>query len=104
MNSLGQVALVPNEVGMCQHCDSLLQDATAELSAFIAAVELRYGHQVAERAGVHWVELLEQSSALKSDTPSEFRTITILAATYLADLMTEPSSTPDGHSQNRQRR
>jgi hypothetical protein len=88
MDSARTVKLSPTKVHVCQHCNSLFQNASAELNAYITAVEQRFGHQAAKRAGGHWVDLLEQSGALNGDARSELRRITILAASHLADAMT----------------
>jgi len=88
MNSMGAVDFAPNEVSICQRCNSLFQNASAELSAYIAAVEQRFGRQAGASAGHHWVDLLEQSGSLDNNTRAELRKITILAARHLADLMT----------------
>jgi hypothetical protein len=88
MDSSYAVKFVPTEVHECQRCNWLFQNASAELGAYIAAVEQRFGHQAAERAGKYWVDLLERSGAPNSDARSEFRRITILAASHLADVIT----------------
>ena len=87
-DSSGEVNFVPTKVSVCLRCDSLIQNARAELGAYMAAVELQFGHQEVERAGCRWVDPLEQSMALDSDVRSEFRRITILSASHLAGSIT----------------
>lgn len=87
MDRQGAVDFFPTEVHVCRRCNSLYREASAELSAYIAAVEQGFGHKAAKRAGELWVDLLERSRALDGDARSEFRRITILAANHLADAM-----------------
>ena len=88
MDVQGVIDSVPAEVPACRRCNSLFQAASAELSAYIAAVEQGFGQQAAKRAGEVWVDLLERSSTPDGDARSAFRRITILAANHLADAMT----------------
>src|SRR5579871_2344009 len=83
MSSSRAVDFVPSEIGGCPHCNSRLQDARAELAAYMMAVEQRFGRQAAELAGAQWIDLFEQRADSNREARSEFRKISILAASRL---------------------
>jgi hypothetical protein len=59
--------------------------AEEELAAFLSAVDRNYGPAKVRRAGEYWVDALE-AAALKSDASvRDWRRVTIMAASRLAD-------------------
>jgi hypothetical protein len=84
MSLVNQVTVDPTGVGTCLDYSSILAHGTAELGAYMAAVQQQFGRQAAEKAGSRWVDLLEQTWAPDGDVREGFRRITIHAASYLA--------------------
>ena len=58
-------------------CDELLLAAGRELRAFMAAIHLQYGAEVAKVAGDCWVTNLEMASWAPGDHEQVWRCITI---------------------------
>jgi hypothetical protein len=73
--------------------DLLVLTAERELSAFFTAVTELFGPEEAMRASEDWLQQLEKLQSL-SNTPRQFRLITISASEKLAKRVTSDGSEP----------
>jgi hypothetical protein len=76
-----------DERDICECCKALFDAVTAELGSYLAAVENTYGREMAEEAGVWWLDIFDQSGVMNDAPNAGLRSITILAASRFASFM-----------------
>lgn len=78
-------------------CAKLILDAETECGAFMSATNQLFGQEVARKAVGLWVEELEERPKCFRGRDSDWRNVTISAASRLADLMGATRSTEKAH-------
>jgi hypothetical protein len=76
--------LSPKEIHRYDKCHEQLVAAERELGAFMTAVRTLFGPTEASRAAEDWIELAEHTEAPSADRHTNWRRVTIAAASRLA--------------------
>jgi hypothetical protein len=87
MGALKMFPIATNRTQASGPCAKLILDAEIECGAFMSATNQLFGEEVARTAMGLWVEELEADPRHFRDRDSDWRIVTISAASRLADLM-----------------
>jgi hypothetical protein len=97
MGALKVFPIATNRVESSGPCAKLILDAEIECGAFMSATNQLFGKEVACKAVGLWVEELEAGPKHLRGRKSHWRTVTISAASRLANLMGATRSTEKTH-------
>jgi hypothetical protein len=96
---MAALSLHPRGVHM-NHSELLSKDqfeaAKSELAAFVAAVEILFGPEQAKLSATDWLEAIEQLIDSHQPTRSDWRHVTIIAASQLAQRLGAARLTAEG--------